>query len=265
MSSKIEFAVEMTCEKCVNVIREKLNNVAGVHQVEISLEKGSVVVDTSLPSSRVQQLIESTNRRAILKGYGEEKKSAAVAMLGGSIGSGLGPVKGVVRFLQLSPDSCIIDGTIDGLTPGFHGLHVHECGDISKGCESVGSHFNPYNTKHGGQGNDVQSRHAGDLGNVEADQTGRASFVLKDKVLKVPDIIGRSIVVTEKKDDLGQGDSIHSSVDGNSGTRLACGIIARSAGIFENVKKICACDGVTLWEERDKLTQEEAKQEKCSL
>lgn len=33
--------------------------------------------------------------------------------------------------------------------------------------------------------------------------------------------------------------------------RIACGIIARSAGLFENDKKICACDGVTLWEERD--------------
>lgn len=34
--------------------------------------------------------------------------------------------------------------------------------------------------------------------------------------------------------------------------RIACGIIARSAGILQNFKKICACDGVTLWDERDK-------------
>lgn len=34
--------------------------------------------------------------------------------------------------------------------------------------------------------------------------------------------------------------------------RLACGIIARSAGLFQNPKQICACDGVTLWEERDR-------------
>ncbi|GLD74828.1 copper chaperone for superoxide dismutase-like protein [Lates japonicus] len=33
---------------------------------------------------------------------------------------------------------------------------------------------------------------------------------------------------------------------------LACGIIARSAGLFQNPKQICACDGVTLWEERDR-------------
>lgn len=34
--------------------------------------------------------------------------------------------------------------------------------------------------------------------------------------------------------------------------RLSCGIISRSAGIFENQKRVCACDGVTIWEERDR-------------
>lgn len=34
--------------------------------------------------------------------------------------------------------------------------------------------------------------------------------------------------------------------------RLACGVISRSAGLFENTKKICACDGLTLWDERDR-------------
>lgn len=34
--------------------------------------------------------------------------------------------------------------------------------------------------------------------------------------------------------------------------RLACGIIARSSGLFQNTKKICACDGLTIWDERDR-------------
>ena len=41
-------------------------------------------------------------------------------------------------------------------------------------------------------------------------------------------------------------------MDGNCGSGLACGIIARSAGLGENLKKICACDGVTIWDERNK-------------
>ena len=32
---------------------------------------------------------------------------------------------------------------------------------------------------------------------------------------------------------------------------MACGIIARSSGLFQNEKKICACDGNTLWDERE--------------
>lgn len=55
--------------------------------------------------------------------------SAAVAMVSGS-----GLVQGVVRFLQVTPEKCLIDGTIDGLSPGLHGLHVHEFGDISDSC-----------------------------------------------------------------------------------------------------------------------------------
>lgn len=35
-------------------------------------------------------------------------------------------------------------------------------------------------------------------------------------------------------------------------SRLSCGIIARASGLFQNTKKICACDGVTLWDERDR-------------
>lgn len=38
--------------------------------------------------------------------------------------------------------------------------------------------------------------------------------------------------------------------------RIACGIIARSAGIMENTKKICSCTGATLWEERDAVNSQ---------
>lgn len=56
-------------------------------------------------------------------------------MLGGNSGYSIGNrVKGVIRFAQTSK-GCIIDGTVDGLVPGGHGLHIHECGDISKGCD----------------------------------------------------------------------------------------------------------------------------------
>ena len=105
-------------------------------------------------------------------------------------------------------------------------------------------------------------QHVGDLGNVLADPDGRAVFRIMDRLVKVWDIIGRSIVITENEDDLGTGESKLSAVDGNSGKRLACGIIARSAGLFENSKKICACDGLTLWDEKNKPIAGSSRQQK---
>lgn len=43
--------------------------------------------------------------------------------------------------------------------------------------------------------------------------------------------------------------------------RLACGIIARSAGLFQNPKQICSCDGLTIWEERGRPIAGEGRKE----
>ncbi|XP_043931927.1 copper chaperone for superoxide dismutase [Protopterus annectens] len=244
----LEFAVQMSCESCVQKINSVLQGVSGIRSVKINLESEQVLVETTLTSQEVQDLIESTGRRAVLKGMGSDtlrNLEAAVAML-----SGPGPVQGVVRFVQLTEEKCIVEGTIDGLNPGLHGLHVHEFGDLTDSCTSCGGHLNPYGKQHGGPRD--ADRHVGDLGNILAAEDCRAIFRLEDEQLKVWDIIGRSLVVDAEEDDLGRGGQPLSKLTGNSGERLACGIIARSAGLFQNPKQICACDGVTLWEERDK-------------
>ncbi|XP_072279143.1 copper chaperone for superoxide dismutase isoform X2 [Pyxicephalus adspersus] len=245
---KLEFAVQMTCGKCVDAVKGSLQSVQGVQNVTVNLESESVLVDTILPALEVQNLIESSGRKAVLKGMGNIKSDnlgAAVAMM-----SGEESVQGVVRFLQVSEDSCVIDGTLDGLSPGFHGLHIHEFGDVSAGSESCGRHFNPCGNNHGSP--DETDSHVGDLGNILVNDDGRAAFRMENKRVKVWDVIGRSLVVDEGKDDLGRGNHPLSKTTGNSGKGLACGIIARSAGLFENPKQICMCDGVTIWEERDR-------------
>ncbi|XP_011501262.1 PREDICTED: copper chaperone for superoxide dismutase [Ceratosolen solmsi marchali] len=250
-SIKIEFAVQMECQKCVDSVRNALHKVEGIRNVQVSLDQNSVIIDTNLSHLKIQEIIENTGKKAVLKGYGEDNYSA-VSMLGGNSGYSFGDViRGVVRFVQIEK-GCIIDGTIDGLTTGYHGLHIHECGDISNGCESVGEHYNPYHTPHGGPDDPPSKRHVGDLGNIMADNNGRVTFRMINDLVDVSSIFGRSLVVTSKMDDLGKGDDPASKIDGNSGKRLACGIIARSSGLFQNTKRICACDGLTLWDERDK-------------
>merc|ERR1712156_1315999 len=94
-------------------------------------------------------------------------------------------------------------------------------------------------------------RQVGDLGNIDVNEQGRAEFKFSDRLVKVSDIIGRSVVVAGQDD---SDDSLHppSKINGSCEEILSCGIIARSAGLFQNSKRICACDGVTLWDERDK-------------
>jgi copper chaperone for superoxide dismutase len=72
---------------------------------------------------------------SLLSVAGGGNLGAAVAMLGDASGCGIGIVKGVIRFVQTDANTCVVDGTLDGLSPGLHGLHVHECGDISQGCD----------------------------------------------------------------------------------------------------------------------------------
>jgi Cu-Zn family superoxide dismutase len=130
-------------------------------------------------------------------------------------------VKGTVTFTPTADGTQIV-ADITGLKPGKHGIHIHEKGDCSApDASSAGPHFNPTHSHHGGP--HTAERHAGDFGNVEADASGKVHFELKEKDLKLsgPDsIMGKSVVVHEKDDDL------KTDPAGNSGARIACGVIA---------------------------------------
>jgi Cu-Zn family superoxide dismutase len=110
---------------------------------------------------------------------------------------------------------------VTGLTPGAHGFHVHEFGDCSMADGTcAGAHFNPTGAPHGGP--DDARRHAGDLGNVKADESGKAIYKRVDKMLALngpSSIIGRSIIVHAAPDDL------KTQPSGNAGARVGCGVI----------------------------------------
>ena len=144
----------------------------------------------------------------------ETKK--AIAVLHSSSGS---QVMGTVTFTQMG-DTVQVIADVTGLTPGKHGFHIHEFGDCSAAdASSAGGHFNPMKKPHGAP--DAPERHAGDMGNLEADSTGKAHLELKDNMLKLSgenSILGHGVIVHEKVDDWSQP-------VGNAGGRLACGVI----------------------------------------
>lgn len=126
-STKIEFAVQMTCDNCVSAVKSSLTGVPGVKNVDVDLSTNSVIVDTNLTTEEVLKIIQSTGRKAVVKGYAGNQAGVAIIDVGDE------NVKGVIRFVQVDANTCIIDGTVDGLKPGKHGLSVHECGDTSGG------------------------------------------------------------------------------------------------------------------------------------
>lgn len=217
---QIEFAVQLNGPNPTTEIQDALK---GVGTVEINKTLGSVIIETeNTPWNEIQSKIEATGRRAVLTGFGGQ---SCVSI----IDTGKCALKGVVRICAVSSENqnekkgSVIDGVIDGLQAHQkYRFNIHECGDLSEGCQSVGNVF---------KASEMEEKV------VEADASGRLSFRMMDKFLNVPDLIGRSVVISKADE---------------SNERLGCGIIARSAGIFENSKKICACDGVTIWSERDK-------------
>jgi Cu-Zn family superoxide dismutase len=129
-------------------------------------------------------------------------------------------VKGVITFTQVG-DDVEVTGQITGLTPGKHGFHVHQFGDVSStDGMSTGGHFNPDGKKHGGQ--HAMERHVGDLGNITADDKGVATLNMKDKMIKLQgphSIIGRGLIVHAKADDE------MTQPTGDAGGRAAGGVI----------------------------------------
>jgi len=112
-----------------------------------------------------------------------------------------------------------------------HGIHVHQFGDLSRSCQSLGGHFNPYGSAHQGSRQAGHTHgHVGDWGNIYSDRSGRVSgrkIMHGTSLYGRTSIIGRSIVIHMRADDLGHGKSAGSRISGNAGGRLACCVIAQ--------------------------------------
>ena len=109
---------------------------------------------------------------------------------------------------------------LEGLSPGLHGIHLHENGDCSNKAAAAGGHFNPDGHRHGMA--EAADSHAGDFGNIQAKDDGKARLVFDDPYLSLDgshSVVGRSLVVHADADDM------KSQPAGNSGTRIACGIV----------------------------------------
>ncbi|CAO2820017.1 unnamed protein product [Amaranthus hypochondriacus] len=220
----IEFMVDMKCEDCVSAVKSKLESLEGIKRVDVDLSNQVVRILGSSPVKTMENALEKTGRKARLIGQGLPEDflvSAAVAEFKGP------DIFGVVRLAQSHMELARIEANFSGLPPGKHGWSINEFGDLTRGPASTGKVYNP---PIEGSGTEA----LGDLGTLEVDEKGESYYSGTKKMLRVVDLIGRSIVVYSSEDKSDPG--------------LAAAVIARSAGVGENYKKLCMCDGTTIWE-----------------
>lgn len=135
--------------------------------------------------------------------------------------------QGTVSFYRTNK-GIWVKAEVYNVPEGLHGIHIHEKGDCTdEDASSAGQHYNPANLTHG----DINPSkyHKGDLGNIRVGQNGSGIlniFIPKEKFGSTNrdwiDIQGKSVILHEKEDDL------ITQPSGNSGGRIACGVIEKS-------------------------------------
>lgn len=147
---------------------------------------------------------------------------AASATLMDSSGARVG-----VATFSLVEGGARLGVSVSGLSPGEHGIHIHERGDCTApDFSSAGAHLNPAGRQHGLE--NPAGPHAGDLPNLKVEADGSADTIFAVS----PDLLaggegplfqpgGTAVVVHAEQDDQ------HTDPSGGSGARVACGVVKR--------------------------------------
>lgn len=142
------------------------------------------------------------------------KRPAAMAELSG--GTEYPDIKGMVSFYEAPYSGVLIEAEIVNLpiesrdTPAFFGFHIHENGDCSENFTKTGGHYNPKNHLH--------PAHAGDMPSLLSGN-GCSYLCFYDSCLTITEVLGKSVVIH------GGVDDFTSQPSGNSGDKIACGVI----------------------------------------
>ena len=197
--------------------RSRLMRPIAAAALTVTIAAGTLAVAADEPTTRPAATMPTSNPAAVTK---------AVATLAPGKAATTRPtanhVTGTVTFTAAEGGTVAFVADVDGLEPNsVHGFHIHEKGDLSAAdLSSAGGHYNPTHDLHAGP--DAPHHHAGDLGNLTADDQGHAHLTGTVGHVSLGgenSILDRSVIVHAKADDL------KSQPAGDSGSRIAGGVI----------------------------------------
>ncbi|SPQ26090.1 8e2fe3b3-449c-4867-8953-36b53f4635f8 [Thermothielavioides terrestris] len=216
------FAVPMTCDGCAQDITKALQKLPGITKVEANVKDQLVSVEGT---GAAVSILETYYHRSDVE----------VTPAGTPGESWVNPrlVRGLVRMVQVSAEETVVDLTVRGVPPGTYRATIREYGNLTDGASSAG----PVWSAPGKEG----GRPRGFLGTVEVGPNGYGSAFL-NRPFQVWEVIGHALAVSRQ--DESDGAPLRNDED------TVVGVIARSAGVWDNDKTVCSCTGKTLWEER---------------
>lgn len=235
---EIVFAVPMECNACVESITNVLKPLQGIDKFDINLKSNLVTTEGSLPPSEIVKAIQSTGRDAIIRGTGKPNSAAVCILESFDPKDRFKPVKGLARIVQVSPQNVFVDLTVNGLPKGTYYPSIRATGNLSEGALSTGKLFYPldpiYVNEPSNASTTINSLGASTTEDSPKQLYAGQSFLYAK--LTPNEIIGRSIILSRLQDEVTKDSLV--------------GVIARSAGAWENDKQVCSCSGKTVWQER---------------
>lgn len=237
-SFEIVFAVPMECQACVDAVSLSLKSLNGVSKYDIDLKSNLVTTEGSVPPSQIVKAIQSTGKDAIIRGTGAPNSAAVCILESFDQKDYEQPVKGLARIVSVGGSDIVIDLTVNGLPKGTYYPSIRASGNLSNGALSTGSCFYqlaPLEVDTPANASTVINSLGAATPSPENGQLYAGQGFLHAN-LNISDLIGRSVILSKLKDETAS-DSL-------------CGVIARSAGAWENDKQVCSCSGKTVWQER---------------
>lgn len=230
-SFEATYAIPMHCGNCTDDIKKCIDGIPGIEKMKFDVEQQMLSINGNVAPSSIIRTLQNCGHDAILRGAGKPNSSAvSILETHDHVDSAKDtPVRGLARIVEVGERKTFFDITINGVPKaGKYYASIHENGDISDGPTSTGSIWHKF-------AEPIECNGTSDL-----DPKLYSGQAFLKAPVNVWELIGRGFVVTTNQE--------HKV--GIPGDYDICGVIARSAGVWENDKQVCACSGKTVWQER---------------